>query len=126
MVLAEIFGNDEVYRPEDFGTYVTAENCGAYLDKPAASAPDPADYTADVPVLMYHHFSETETGDIVVQPETFALHMQTLRDAGYQAVTVQEMIDYVYNGASLPDKPVCITMDDGYLSNYEIALPILE
>ena len=93
MVLAEIFGNDEVYRPEDFGTYVTAENCGAYLDKPAASAPDPADYTAEVPVLMYHHFSETETGDIVVRPETFALHMQTLRDAGYQAVTVQEMID---------------------------------
>ncbi|MDE7041908.1 MAG: polysaccharide deacetylase family protein, partial [Oscillospiraceae bacterium] len=126
MVLAEIFGNDEVYRPEDFGTYVTAENCGAYLDKPAASAPDPADYTAEVPVLMYHHFSETETGDIVVRPETFALHMQTLRDAGYQAVTVQEMIDYVYDGAPLPDKPVCITMDDGYLSNYETALPILE
>ena len=126
MVLAEIFGNDEVYRPEDFGTYVTAENCGAYLDKPAASAPDPADYTAEVPVLMYHHFSETETGDIVVRPETFALHMQTLRDAGYQAVTVQEMIDYVYGGAPLPDKPVCITMDDGYLSNYETALPILE
>ncbi len=126
MVLAEIFGNDEVYRPEDFGTYVTAENCGAYLDKPAASAPDPADYTAEVPVLMYHHFSETETGDIVVRPETFALHMQILRDAGYQAVTVQEMIDYVYDGAPLPDKPVCITMDDGYLSNYETALPILE
>ena len=33
------------------------------------------------------------------------------------------MIEYVYQGKSLPDKPVCITMDDGYLSNYEIAWP---
>lgn len=128
MVLAEIFDNEEVYRPRDFGTYVTAQTCGAYLERLAAAppAPDPADYTADVPVLMYHHFSDTETGDAVVRPETFALQMEALRDAGYQAVSIQEMVDYVYDNGPLPEKPVCITMDDGYLSNYEAAFPILE
>ncbi|MBQ7935236.1 MAG: polysaccharide deacetylase family protein, partial [Clostridia bacterium] len=29
-------------------------------------------------------------------------------------------------GGILPEKPVCITIDDGYLSNYEIAWPILK
>ena len=33
MVLAEIFGNEDVYRPDDFGAFVTAGTCGAYLAK---------------------------------------------------------------------------------------------
>lgn len=126
MVLAEIFGNEEVYRPENFGAFVTAGTCGAYLDHLAENPPvmDPAEYTADVPILMYHHFSSEETG--AVTPELFAAHLEALRTAGYTAVSFQEMIDYVYHGGGLPDKPVCITMDDGYLSNYEIAWPLLE
>ena len=48
-----------------------------------------------------------------------------LSQAGYCAVSFQEMVDYVYHGAALPANPVCITMDDGYLSNYETAFPIL-
>lgn len=128
MVLAEIFGNEEVYRPEGFGAYVTAGSCGGYLDQLFAAPPaaDPADYTADVPILLYHHFSDQVTGDTVVTPETFTSHIRTLVEAGYTAVTFQELIDYVYHGGSLPENPVCITIDDGYLSNYETAWPILE
>ena len=126
MALAQVFGDDSVYRPADFGTYVTAENCAAYLDKLAAQPKeaDPTSYTADVPVLMYHHFSQEASGE-VVRAETFAAHLRALQEAGYTAVSMREMIDFVYNGGSLPEKPVCITMDDGYLSNYEIAMPIL-
>lgn len=95
------------------------------LPRQAEEARDPR-ITVDVPVLMYHHFASEPTSDTVVTPETFALHLETLSQAGYQAVTVQELIDFVYRGSPLPDKPVCITMDDGYLSNYEIAWPLLQ
>lgn len=76
-----------------------------------------------VPILLYHHFSEQGSG---VTPETFELHMRTLAEAGYTAVTFDQLVNYVRRRGELPERPVCITMDDGYLSNYEIAWPILE
>lgn len=125
MVLAEIFGNDEVYRPENFGTYVTAENCETACRQSLPMAADTAVYTTDVPILMYHHFSEEEASGSV-PPAEFAAQMEALSAAGYNPVFFEDLIDYVYRGEDLPDKPICVTFDDGYLSNYEEAWPILE
>ena len=128
MVLAEIFENDDVYRPERFGTQVTASNCQAYLDELFADPPraELDCYTADVPILLYHHIVEDAADSTTVTPGTFETQMRFLAENGYHTVTIQQMIDYVYHGGELPDKPVCITFDDGYLSNYEYAWPILE
>ena len=128
MVLAEIFGNDDVYRPGRFGTQVTADNCQAYLDELFADPPRPEvnSYTADVPVLLYHHIGENPADNMTVTLETFEEQMRFLAENGYHAVTIQQMIDYVCHGGDLPDKPVCITFDDGYLSNCEYAWPVLE
>lgn len=125
MVLSEIFGGD-VWTPESFGTYVTRENCSEYLDGLFGAAPklDESEYTSAVPILMYHSFdSDPDAG---VTPERFEEHLAALRDAGCVTVSVEEMIDYVLGGGELPERAVCITMDDGYMSNYEIALPLLE
>lgn len=121
MVLAEVFDDGAVWRPEGFGTYVTAESCAAYLARPVPEPADPADYTREVPLLMYHAF-----GEGAVTAEEFAGHLDALAAAGYTTVGIQEMIDYVYRGGDLPDKPVCLTMDDGYLSNYDVAFPLLQ
>ena len=45
-----------------------------------------------VPILLYHHFSEQGSG---VTPETFELHMRTLAEAGYTAVTFDQLVNYV-------------------------------
>lgn len=125
MAAARIFGDDSVYIPDDFGHLVTAENAedyfGTYFD---AKQLDTADYTKDVPVLMYHNIAE-EPNDMTVTPETFRMHMETLAENGYTAVTLDDMVNYVYYGGELPEKPVLITFDDGYYSNYEYAYPVL-
>lgn len=36
-----------------------------------------------------------------------------------------ELINYVYNDASLPEKPIIITFDDGYYNNLSYAVPLL-
>ena len=79
-----------------------------------------------LPVLMYHHFADEAKEGTVVPPVRFREQMNALKEAGYQAVTIPQVIDYVENGAPLPARPILITMDDGYGSNLDTAAPILE
>lgn len=79
-----------------------------------------------LPVLMYHHFDAAVTADTVVSPERFREQMTALKNAGYTTVTLQQIAAFVDHGVPLPEKPVLITMDDGYTSNLTIAAPILE
>ena len=79
-----------------------------------------------LPVLMYHHFADEAKEGTVVTPVRFREQMDALKEAGYQAVTIPQVIDYVENGAPLPARPILITRDDGYGSNLDAAAPILE
>lgn len=72
--------------------------------------------SVQVPILLYHHISE----DTLTQ-EQFQTEMQLLKDGGYHTVSFDQIFDFVEKGTPLPEKPVCLTFDDGYLSNYEIA-----
>lgn len=119
MMLARMFGDSSIYYPKDFGAYCTADSGPAQLWD--AAEPDRTDYTVELPILMYHHLSE-ET----VSGETLDEHMAALSEAGYASVTLADLRSYVEQGRELPDKPVLITFDDGYLSNLEIGLPVLE
>ena len=85
-----------------------------------------AERTYRLPVLMYHHFDAAVAADTVVSPERFREQMTALKNAGYTAVTLQQIAAFVDHGVPLPEKPVLITMDDGYTSNLTIAAPILE
>jgi hypothetical protein len=127
MAAARMTYDGEPYVPEDFGAYVRAETAAAHQEALRAAAPLPEEaYTADVPVLMYHHIDEVGNDSTAITPELFEAQMKALRDAGYESVTPDDLIAYVRRGEPLPEKPVVITFDDGYLSNYEYAWPILE
>ena len=126
MAIARIFGDESVYIPEDFGVYVTAENAvHVFPDESVLTLPAAAENTADIPVLMYHHIAE-EVNSVTVSEAQFDSQMKALDDAGYTAVSMAEVYEYVMGNGALPEKPVMITFDDGYRSNYETALPILE
>lgn len=79
-----------------------------------------------LPVLMYHHFAQESPYGTIVSFDKFREQMTAVRDAGYHAVTIPQIIDYVENETPLPEKPILITMDDGYTSNLVSAAPVLE
>lgn len=82
-----------------------------------------------IPILMYHNIVEDyppETVGANITPEMFEKHMKTILDYGFNPVKLTDYYAYVTGNASLPDNPIIITFDDGYLSNYEIAFPILK
>ena len=78
-----------------------------------------------VPVVLYHVVDEAGES-LAVSPELLREHMEIMYLNGYTPVSLQEMINYVEKGEELPEKPVCITFDDGYTDNYLNAFPILK
>ena len=127
MMAARMFGDESFYIPDDFGHYVSPEEADEYFENYFSStALDLNDYTADVPILMYHHLaSETNGNEMIITPSDFEAQIKTLAENGYTAITFTDAENYVRYGAELPENPIIITFDDGYYSNYEYAYPVL-
>ena len=80
-----------------------------------------------IPILMYHHFADDKNNpSVVISAERFESHVKALVDAGYTAISFEELCAFVYDNAKLPERPIIITSDDGYTSVYETAFPILK
>lgn len=129
MVLATIFGDSNAYIPENFGHITTSENAYEYAQTVFHKPTDSADtqYTKNVPILMYHAFGEEDPNNgMIISAERFESQIKALTENGYTPISFEELRNYVFTNAELPEKPIVITLDDGYLSNYEIAYPILQ
>jgi peptidoglycan/xylan/chitin deacetylase (PgdA/CDA1 family) len=77
---------------------------------------------------MYHQISRepNRLGAYVVSEEEFESDLKLLQDNGYTTVTIKDLLKYVNKIGGLPDKPVMLTFDDGFQSDYTYALPILK
>ena len=95
---------------------------------PAGAAESEGRQPVELPVLMYHRILKNNpSGDIyTITPAALEEDLRYLRDAGYTAVSVRELIDYVKNCAPLPAKPIVLTFDDGYYNNIYYGAPLLE
>lgn len=88
----------------------------------------PAAQTADVAILMYHAFTENEaeTTSVCTLASEFERQLSALRDAGYTSVGYADLIEFVNGKGKLPEKPLLISIDDGYQNNLDLAAPLLE
>jgi peptidoglycan/xylan/chitin deacetylase (PgdA/CDA1 family) len=86
-----------------------------------------------VPVLMYHRIAElTEKEkrspllrDLTVSPKDFEAQIRYLLSQGFVFLLARDVEEAVGHREPLPEKAVAVTMDDGYLDNFEQAFPIL-
>jgi peptidoglycan/xylan/chitin deacetylase (PgdA/CDA1 family) len=86
-------------------------------------------HDSPVPILMYHVLGVPRTNarypELFVKPADFAAQMRWLARHGYHAVTLGQVFRYWRHAIALPPKPIVVSFDDGYLSDYQIALPAL-
>lgn len=125
MALGRIANDESIYIPKDFGTYITKDTVEEYVESLYGKTFSDSSYTKKLPVLLYHHLDSEVTNDMIVSPKRFEEQMKAISSHGYTAVTVDDVINYIEKGIDLPEKPVMITFDDGYLSNATIGAPIL-
>jgi peptidoglycan/xylan/chitin deacetylase (PgdA/CDA1 family) len=139
LLLANLFAGCSSFQGAEPGSVKTANR----------SVPITYDYSADsqpiqdsvgkintsvpgVPVLMYHHLLENKENKKfrnnadVITPETFAKQMNYLYVNHYATVTLPDLEKYIDKKISLPDRSVVLTFDDGYLSNFKYAYPVLK
>jgi peptidoglycan/xylan/chitin deacetylase (PgdA/CDA1 family) len=95
----------------------------------ATPQPDWAPYTGPVPILEYHVLGAAPADepypDLYFSRPDFHKQMNWLEEHKYEAVTLEQVENAWYHGATLPPKPVVISFDDGYRPQFTYALPEL-
>jgi peptidoglycan/xylan/chitin deacetylase (PgdA/CDA1 family) len=79
-----------------------------------------------IPVLNYHSIGITKGNTLVLDPKKLTQQMDFLAEQGYSPLTLSDFILLLEKKKSAPAKPVLLTFDDGYIDNYEQAMPILK
>lgn len=83
-----------------------------------------------VPILTYHSVSPDPSwlpwaDEIAVHPETLRHHLAAIRGMGCEIISTRRFVEARRLGEKLPQRPVVLHFDDGYLDNWLYAAPIL-
>lgn len=79
-----------------------------------------------IPVLNYHGIVEKIAGDEDVLYEDFKAQMISLKQNGYQTITLSDLDAFLNGGKKLPKKSFVLTFDDGRKDSYYPVDPILK
>ncbi len=77
-------------------------------------------------ILLYHHVATDTPPSTTISPGDFRAHLQYLRDNDFTVVGLDTMIQSLQGKQQLADRAIAITFDDGYLSIFTEAFPLLQ
>ncbi len=76
-------------------------------------------------IVQYHHVDTETPAATSISPDLFAQHMAYLSDHGFEVWALPRLLEALKNGEPMSEKVAAITFDDGYVSVYSEALPVL-
>ncbi|HEY5742882.1 MAG TPA: polysaccharide deacetylase family protein [Terrimicrobiaceae bacterium] len=90
------------------------------------ATPEPIDLNSQVVVLCYHRFEDKPKDSLAIKPADFEAQMQLLKDNGITVIPMADFLAWRRGEKSIPAKSAIISIDDGYISGYSVAWPILK
>lgn len=79
-----------------------------------------------LPILMYHEVKPFKNGKDVITPFEIESDLKYLKENDYSTITMTDLIEYMHYGTELPQNPIILSFDDGYLNNYVYVIPLLK
>jgi peptidoglycan/xylan/chitin deacetylase (PgdA/CDA1 family) len=92
-----------------------------------AEPPAPAINTkAEVVVLCYHRLEGKAGGALSIEPALFEQQLQKIKESDAEVISMQDFLAWRRGEKSIPAKSIIITIDDGYVSGYDVGWPLLK
>ena len=88
--------------------------------------------TTIAPILIFHSirpYIQSDTPAVrryIATPETLEQELAYLRDSGYSSVTFDDLVNHITKNSPLPPRPVLLSFDDDWESQYTYAFPLLK
>lgn len=103
------------------------------VSPPASEGTNPVPEEMETTILLYHYIeplspansTDKLRANYITTPETLEKHLKYLRDNNYVSIDLYQLYDSLNNGTELPEKTVVITFDDGDVSVYTYAFPLM-
>ena len=79
-----------------------------------------------VPIFVYHQVNDSDHNQLTISTSDFEEQLIYLKENGYSFITPNDLLEAWDNDAPLPNKPIILTFDDGYVDMYKNVLPLLQ
>jgi peptidoglycan/xylan/chitin deacetylase (PgdA/CDA1 family) len=77
-------------------------------------------------ILCYHRFEDRPHDSLAISPAEFRAQMQALKDNGIAVIPMKDFLVWRQGEKNIPPRSCIIIIDDGYVSGYSVAWPILK
>lgn len=81
--------------------------------------------SGQITCFVYHRFGDNRYPSTNISVKDFRNHLTYLKNNEYHVVTLNEALELLINGKTIPEKTVALTIDDGYKSFLENGMPLL-
>lgn len=124
-----VFHTDNVSGTTDLGSNETTVST---LSSTTLNTKIASSSSVRVPIAVYHGIRDTSPEEPLdvrqfnISPAIFNEQLRYLYENDFHTITFAMLHDAIVNGTPLPSKPVILSFDDGWRTQYLNALPILK
>jgi peptidoglycan/xylan/chitin deacetylase (PgdA/CDA1 family) len=103
-------------KPLDIPRTYVADTCSYLLNRLDPNKSEPG--TIVMPIMFHGIAAEVASKDNDISKTDFKTLMKSLNDLGFQAISMKQFVDFMYDNAKIPSRSVLLIVDDRHYRQY--------